>query len=89
MPGRSFKSTSETGKVLLAFRHLPLEGKHTLAVKAAEAADCAGGQDRFWPMHDELFRRPSALDEQASISKAQHIRPGCSGLSSLPGGRDG
>ena len=44
-----------SGKVLWAFRNLPLEQIHPLAVKAAEAAQCAGVQNRFWEMHDTLF----------------------------------
>ena len=53
----------KTGKVLLAFRHLPLESIHPFAQKAAEAAECAGRQDRFWEMHDQLFRDPRQLSE--------------------------
>jgi protein-disulfide isomerase len=28
---------------------------HQFAIPAAEAALCAGEQDRFWPMHDALY----------------------------------
>ena len=52
----------ESGRVLLAFRHLPLEALHSSARKAAEAAECAGRQQKFWPMHDLLFQHPKALD---------------------------
>ncbi|HSI81710.1 MAG TPA: DsbA family protein [Solirubrobacterales bacterium] len=44
-----------------AFRHFPLAGKHPHAQKAAEAAEAAGAQGRFWPMHDVLFRNQDAL----------------------------
>lgn len=50
-----------TGKVRLAFRQFPLP-IHASAEKAAEAAECAGRQQRFWPFHDELFARQAALD---------------------------
>ncbi|HKW01722.1 MAG TPA: thioredoxin domain-containing protein [Vicinamibacterales bacterium] len=50
-----------TGKVRLAFRQFPLP-IHASAQKAAEAAECAGRQQRFWPFHDELFARQAALD---------------------------
>ena len=33
------------------FRHFPLIEKHQLALQAAEAAEAAGNQGRFWPMH--------------------------------------
>jgi protein-disulfide isomerase len=51
------------GRVRVAFRHFPLEDVHPHALGAAEGAECAGGQDKFWPMHDLLF------DNQA------HLRP--------------
>ena len=43
------------GRVLVAYRNFPLEEVHPHALLAAEAAECAGAQDRFWPMHDLLF----------------------------------
>lgn len=51
----------DTGRVQLRFRHLPLERLHPLALPAAEAAECARRQDRFWEMHDELFSRLSGM----------------------------
>ncbi|HVL66869.1 MAG TPA: DsbA family protein [Vicinamibacterales bacterium] len=49
-----------SGKVLLAFRHLPLEAFHPAAKKAAEFAECGRRQGQFWPIHDILFAVPSA-----------------------------
>jgi protein-disulfide isomerase len=46
----------DSGKVLLAFRHLPLETIHPLAMTAAVASNCAAAQGRFWDYHDALFR---------------------------------
>ncbi len=43
-----------TGKVKLIYRDYPLPF-HSNAQKAAEAAECAGEQDKFWEMHDMLF----------------------------------
>ena len=42
------------GQVAMAFRHLPLD-IHPLAVPAAISAECAGRQNQFWEMHDQLF----------------------------------
>jgi protein-disulfide isomerase len=53
----------DTGKAALAFRHLPLPSLHADAVKAAEAAECAHAQGRFWEMHDVLFQNQKALDD--------------------------
>src|SRR5207237_1149250 len=50
-----------TGKVRYVFRHFPLEAIHHEAFKAAEAAMCAGEQDKFWEMHDHLFAHQDAL----------------------------
>jgi Na+/H+ antiporter NhaA len=44
------------------FRHLPLEDVHPHAELAAEAAEAAGAQGRFWEMHDLLFADQGALE---------------------------
>ena len=49
-----------------AFRHFPLVEIHPHALAAAEASEAAAAQQRFWPMHDLLFRRQKAL-EQANL----------------------
>ena len=43
------------------FRHLPLTDVHEHARLAAEAAEAAGAQGRFWEMHDRLFAHQDAL----------------------------
>lgn len=43
------------------FRHLPLEDVHKHAALAAEAAEAAGAQGRFWEMHDLLYDHQDAL----------------------------
>ena len=50
------------GRILLAFRHLPIDRIHPLAMGAAVAAECAGAQDRFWEAHDALFRLKQGLE---------------------------
>lgn len=51
----------DTGQVAYIFRHLPLQGVHAQAFVAAQAAECAAQQARFWPMHDFLFRNQHTL----------------------------
>ena len=48
-------------RVRFAFRHFPLEEVHPHALRAAEVAECAGAQGKFWQMHDLLFERQSHL----------------------------
>ena len=50
-----------TGKVRIVFRDLPLSF-HENAQKAAEAAECANEQGKFWEMHDKLFENQQALE---------------------------
>jgi protein-disulfide isomerase len=48
------------GRVRLVFRHFPL-ARHKDAPRAAEAAECARDQGRFWEMHDRLFANAERL----------------------------
>jgi len=49
------------GKVKLIFRHFPLNSIHPQAQKAAEAAECAAEQGKFWEMHDKIFANQKAI----------------------------
>ena len=53
------------------FRHYPLRDTHPHAASAAEAAEAAAAQGKFWEMHDRLFEHQAALDER---SLARHAR---------------
>lgn len=44
----------DTGKVKFVYRDFPLSF-HANAQKAAEAAECAGEQEKYFEMHDKLF----------------------------------
>jgi protein-disulfide isomerase len=50
--------------VRFAFRHFPLTEIHPQALAAARAAEAAALQDRFWEMHDMLFHRQQALEDE-------------------------
>lgn len=49
-------------RMRFVFRHFPLVAWHSNAERAAEAAEAAGAQNRFWPMHDLLFNHLHSLD---------------------------
>jgi protein-disulfide isomerase len=46
------------------FRNFPLTTVHPHAERAAEAAEAAGAQDKFWEMHDLLFENQRALEDE-------------------------
>jgi protein-disulfide isomerase len=48
-------------RVRFIFRHFPLEDAHPHALLAAEAAEAAAGQGKFWEMHDHLFAHQTHL----------------------------
>ncbi len=48
-------------QVRFIFRHFPLEEAHPHALLAAESAEAAGAQGKFWEMHDLLFRNQQHL----------------------------
>jgi protein-disulfide isomerase len=50
----------EFPEVAVVHRHAPLR-RHTFAVAAASAADCAAEQGRFDAFHDALFARQSSI----------------------------
>jgi protein-disulfide isomerase len=62
----------ETGKVLLAFRNLPLP-IHSHAARAAMSAACAAHQGKFWVMHDSLFHPPVRLGEPDLMTHARDV----------------
>ncbi len=49
---------------------LPLERIHKQAFKAAQAAHCAGDQDRYWEMHDRLFENYRAIEPLSGHAEA-------------------
>ena len=63
----------KTGKVKLVLRDMPLEAIHPQALKAAEAAHCAGEQGKYWEMHDRLFANQNALARKDLSDSAQAL----------------
>lgn len=50
-------------KVRLVFKNYPLKS-HKFAQEAAEAAQAAGMQGKFWPFYEQLFKNFNALNDQ-------------------------
>lgn len=64
---------SYEGKVQFVFRHFPLRHLHPLAVPAAEAAEAAGAQGKFWEMHARLFEAANMLERENLIQYAREM----------------
>ena len=62
------KNYIDTGKVRFVSRDLPLEF-HPFALKAAEAARCAGDQGKYWELRNALYASPTPPNDEA-IGKA-------------------
>lgn len=60
-------------KIRFAFRHFPLIDAHPHAELAAEAAETAGAQGKFWQMHDKLFDNQQHLKEKALRRYAEEL----------------
>jgi protein-disulfide isomerase len=60
-------------RLRFVFRHFPLREIHPHAQLAAEAAEEAAAQGRFWEMHDLLYSRQHALEREALISYASEL----------------
>jgi protein-disulfide isomerase len=61
------------GDVRYVWRHLPLTDVHPHAELAAEAAEAAGAQGRFWEMHDLLLEHQDALRFDDLIGYAEQL----------------
>jgi protein-disulfide isomerase len=51
-------------RVRLIHRHFPLVKTHPRALRAAEAAEAAAAQGKFWEMHRLLYLRPDKLGDR-------------------------
>lgn len=66
------KDYVDTGKVKYIIKNFPLPADqqpfHVHALPAAEAAECAGAQDKYWEMHDKLFASQAEWTELPSVT---------------------
>jgi len=60
-------------RVRLVHRHFPLVKSHPNALRAAEAAEAAASQGKFWEMHRLLFLRPNKLRDRDLRGYAKEI----------------
>jgi protein-disulfide isomerase len=69
------KIESEMGDDLrFVFRHFPYSRLHPHAELAAQAAEAAGAQGKFWEMHDALFANQDQLEPDDLIARADKLQ---------------
>ncbi|MGB3828087.1 MAG: Na+/H+ antiporter NhaA [Ornithinimicrobium sp.] len=54
-------------------RHLPLVDVHPRSLLAAQAAEAAGRQGKFWEMHDALFADQDHLEREDLLARAVNL----------------
>jgi protein-disulfide isomerase len=64
---------ADFGDVRYVWRHLPLQDVHPHAQLAAEAAEAAADEGRFWEMHDLLLSHQDALGVRDLVSYATEL----------------
>ncbi len=62
------------GDLRLVFRNFPLTEIHPHALAAAQAAEAAGLQSRFWEMHDLLYENQDTLEDEDLITFARKLK---------------
>ncbi|MEY2420341.1 MAG: hypothetical protein QOI95_408 [Acidimicrobiaceae bacterium] len=60
--------------LLFAYRHFPLATVHPHAALAAEAAEAAGSQGRFWEMHGLLYANQQRLEPPDLVARAEMLK---------------
>ena len=60
-------------RLRFVFRNFPISTSHPHAEQAAEAAEAAAGQGRFWEMHDALYENQRRLRDQDLRSYAERL----------------
>ena len=64
---------ADYGDLRYVWRHLPLSDVHPHALAAAEAAEAAASQGKFWEMHDQLLDHQDALTTKDLIRYAGEV----------------
>src|SRR6267142_3153342 len=76
--GRAYPVIKQVRELLgdslrFVFRHFPTVQTHPQSLRAAQAAEAAATQQKFWQMHDELFTHQTALEDRDLSRYAKRI----------------
>lgn len=63
----------DIGEVCVVYRHFPNRLVHPRARLAAEAAEAAGAQGKFWEMHELLFENQDRLEKDHLVEYARQL----------------
>jgi len=61
-------------QICFVFRNFPLAQAHPHAEEAAEAAEAAASQGKFWEMHDLLYENQDALEPEDLVKYARALK---------------
>jgi protein-disulfide isomerase len=61
------------GSLRVVYRHVPRSSRDGFTKQAAEAAEAAAAQGKFWDMHRELYQHPDQHDLEHLVANAQRI----------------
>jgi protein-disulfide isomerase len=75
-------------KLRFVFRNFPLAEMHPHAESAAETAEFAGAQGKFWEMHDSLFENQEQLGGALYLKLAQKLKLSTAELKTAVEGRE-
>jgi len=60
-------------RLRFVFRNFPITTAHPHAEQAAEAAEAAAAQGKFWPMHDLLYENQQRLEDDDLAGYAEQL----------------
>jgi protein-disulfide isomerase len=60
-------------RLRFVFRNFPITTSHPHAEQAAEAAESAAAQERFWEMHDVLYENQRHLEDEDLRAYAEQV----------------
>ena len=68
------KKLIQVAPIRFVFRHFPITTLHPQAELAAEAAEAAGAQGKFWQMHDWIYEHQQTMAPEDLVAAAAHLR---------------
>lgn len=74
-PLKELEEEYKEKSVRFVYRHFPLTQIHPFAYRAAEAAEAAGAQGKFFEMHDKTYENQTKLSDDDLKAYAKEVVP--------------